>query len=41
MRIAPLDADEIAAHRDALAALLEDCVADGASIGFLWPMSPG
>jgi acetyltransferase len=33
--------DEIAANVPALSALLEDVVGGGASIGFLWPMSPG
>jgi acetyltransferase len=37
-RLAP---DEIAANVPALSALLEDVVGGGASIGFLWPMSPG
>ena len=37
-RLAP---DEIAANLTALSALLEDVVGGGASIGFLWPMSPG
>lgn len=36
-----LTPDEIAASVPALAALLEDVVAGGASVGFLWPMSPG
>jgi GNAT superfamily N-acetyltransferase len=37
-RLAP---DEIEANMPALSALLEDVVGGGASIGFLWPMSPG
>ena len=37
-RLAP---DEIAASLSGLSALLEDVVGGGASIGFLWPMSPG
>jgi GNAT superfamily N-acetyltransferase len=36
-----LTPDEIAANIPALSALLEDVVGGGASIGFLWPMSPG
>jgi GNAT superfamily N-acetyltransferase len=36
-----LDAEGVARHRGALAALLEDAVESGASIGFLPPLVPG
>jgi GNAT superfamily N-acetyltransferase len=39
--ILSLTPEEIAANIPALSALLEAVVGGGASIGFLWPMSPG
>jgi len=41
VRIEKLDSDGLAAVIPALCTLLEDCVQDGASIGFLWPMDEG
>ena len=34
-----LAADEVAQHVDALAQVLEDCVAGGASVSYMWPFS--
>jgi GNAT superfamily N-acetyltransferase len=34
-----LGADELAEHLDALAEVLEDCVAGGASVSYMWPFS--
>ena len=34
-----LGADELAEHLDALADVLEDCVAGGASVSYMWPFS--
>jgi GNAT superfamily N-acetyltransferase len=34
-----LGADELAEHVDALADVLEDCVAGGASVSYMWPFS--
>ena len=34
-----IGADELAQHLDALAEVLEDCVAGGASVSYMWPFS--
>jgi hypothetical protein len=39
IEIRRLEAAEVHAHLDALAAVLEDCVAGGASVGYLAPFS--
>jgi GNAT superfamily N-acetyltransferase len=39
VEIRPLGADEVRDHLDALAAVLEDCVAGGASVGYMAPFS--
>ena len=39
LRVRRLSAAELGDHLDALADVLEDCVADGASVSYMWPFS--
>jgi GNAT superfamily N-acetyltransferase len=39
IQVRRLGADELAEHLDALAEVLEDCVAGGASVSYMWPFS--
>jgi GNAT superfamily N-acetyltransferase len=39
VRIERLDVDAVRLHRDALAAVLRDCVEGGASVSYMWPFS--
>jgi GNAT superfamily N-acetyltransferase len=39
VQVRRLAADELAEHLDALADVLEDCVAGGASVSYMWPFS--
>ena len=41
VEIRRLPPGEVREQLDALAAVLHDCVAGGASVGYLWPFSPG
>jgi GNAT superfamily N-acetyltransferase len=41
VKIHSLTSNDVTAELASLSALLENCVAGGASIGFLWPMSDG